>query len=210
MRLLYIYSGTTGLEDGEVVMSEYSLKDSIPFLQNLKLGDVLVMTSVIKDEVGETIRWGTGGDFSHVALYVGGGYIVEAVWTGVRKIHWSESGYPGNYHVVALRHIDSQNLELDKVIAFANSKVGLKYDYPFMFFAGIAILLSRIGINIRRFRNYFDLKDSYICAELIGDAYFETIQVRLIKKEINRSQYEPNDFIKNSELLERIAEYKPE
>ena len=187
-----------------------AFRDSIPFLQSLKPGDILVMTSTKKDEIGESIRSATGGNFSHVALYVGQGYLVEAVWDGVRKIHWSESGYPGNYHVVALRHKDIESLDIQQVINFASSKVGLKYDYPFIIFAGITVLLSRVGINIRGLRNWFDVKNSYICTELVGDSYFETIEIRLIKKEINRSQYEPNDFIKNSDVLELIAEYKPE
>jgi len=194
----------------ENMMYEYSLKDSIPFLQKLKVGDILVMTSIKKDKVGKIIKWGTGGNFTHVAIYVGEGYIIESIWDGVRRVHWSQSGYPGNYHVIALRHHNSEQLELSKVVAFVHSKIGLKYDYPFIIFAGIAFLLSRIGINARRFRNFFDLKNSFICTELVGDAYFETIQVRLIKKEINRSQYEPNDFVKNSEVLEQVAEYYPE
>ena len=185
-------------------------KESIFFLQNLKLGDILAMTSVKKDEIGESIRHVTGGDLTHVALYVGGGYLVEAIWDGVRKVHWSKSGYPGNYRVVVLRHKNIDNLDIQKVINFAISKVGLKYDYPFIVFAGIAVLLNRIGINIRRFRNWFDMENSYICTELVGDSYFETIKVRLIKKEINRSQYEPNDFTKHSDTLEQIIEYKPE
>lgn len=185
-------------------------KEDESFLQALKPGDVLVMTSMKQDAIGQAIRWWTSGEYSHVAVYVGGGFIIESTWDGVRKVHWTKSGYPGVYKVVAMRHKSYNKIDMDKVIQFCEDKVGMKYDYGFMLFAAISVALGWVGISTRKYRNWFDLKRNFVCTELAGDAYFETIHVKLIKEEINRGQYEPNDFLKNSTILEKVAEYIPQ
>jgi uncharacterized protein YycO len=182
----------------------------INFLQNMKPGDILVMTSLWRFEViGRFIRWWTGSDYSHNALYAGSGNLVEAVWTGVRKIHWSNTPYPDYYKIAVMRPVNISVEDRQKAIEYAEKKVGSGYDYFMILFTGIAIMFSWFNINIRGIKNWLDVKSWYYCTELSVDAYYETSKNRIINESINRSQAVPDDFIKNGVGLEYVGSYEP-
>jgi len=183
------------------------VKDSVAFLQELCLGDILIMTPV-KNTQDKALRLSKTSTFIHAMLYVGEGYLIGAEYDGVKKIHWLESKYPENYQVIALRHKHYKDLNLHKVVNFARNKVGLKHDFLFLCFINAAAALAKININLRCLRKWVGFKN-YICSELISDAYLETIGELIINSDIKREHYEPDDFLKNSPVLKKISEYLP-
>lgn len=180
------------------------------FLQKLEPGDILVMTSLWRFEIiGRAIRWWTNGDDSHTVLYSGNGNLVEAIWSGVREIHWSQTPYPQYYRVTILRPTTIPVEQRHKAIEFARQQVGKRYDYLMLIFNAISIMLSWFHINTRGVKNWLDVKNWYYCVELILDSYFEGTGHYVIDSRINRGQGVPSDFIVHGNQLTCIGSYHP-
>jgi uncharacterized protein YycO len=174
-----------------------------------KPGDILIMTSIGFDPIGITIRWWNGSDWSHTSLYKGDGKITEAIYTGVHSADWDEVPYGTDYKVAILRPLDATYEQKLKAIQFADSKVGMKYDYLMILAMAPLILLTRMGFSLRGIRNMLDVKGAYICSELNLDSYFESSGIRLVDPKINRSQITPDDFIRHGINLKLIGIYDP-
>lgn len=183
----------------------------VAFLQKLEPGDILVMTSLWRFEIiGRVIRWWTRSNYSHVALYGDSGYLIEAIWSGVREIHWLNTPYPQYYRVTIMRPSKIASTERHKAISFARKQVGKPYDYLMLIFNAISIMLSWVRINIRGIKNWLDVKNWYYCVELVLDSYFEGAGHYVIDNAINRSQGTPADFIEHGHELECVGSYQPD
>ena len=171
-----------------------------------KRGDIIVLTSIGFDPIGGSVRWWTGSEYSHTAIYLGDGEIVEAIYTGVHKVKWTETPYATTYKAVILRPAATTE-QIEAALEYAQSKVGLKYDYLLFFATAPLILLTRLGFPLRGVRNYLDIHKAYICIELVVDSYFEASAIILIASHINRSQAIPDDLIRNSCNMEQVGAY---
>lgn len=185
----------------EVIISE---KDAA-FLNKLLPGDILVMYS--KDSIiSSMIRWWTRSQYSHTATYTGGGCLIEAIYNGVRECHWSQTEYKDSYVVIALRKKNINSDQVNQIINFQRDKKGLQYDYPMSLFLAIVAGFYRIGINLRKERNWFNVRNLYSCIELVLRGYLAA-GIRLVNYKVDTTEALPDDLINNSEGLEKVAEY---
>lgn len=124
-------------------------------IQNLiRPGDVLL--SYTK---GEASNFFNRERFTHGALYVGDGIIVESVGTGVREDHLSNFCFKKD-HVIVLRF--TKKVFIESVISFAIAQKGREYDNDFE-----------------------DNGKKYYCFELIAAAYKQALPgLELPKQEI--------------------------
>jgi uncharacterized protein YycO len=181
------------------------VEKDIEFLQKLLPGDVLVMYSK-SDLTSRFIRWCSGNQYTHVATHIESGNLIEAAFNGVREIHWAKTGYKDNYSVVALRKTGITSEQVQKVIDFQKSKVGMFYDYIMLFSIAIIWSFKKIGIDLRRYRNRIEVNHMYTCIELLLDS-FNSAGIKLISDNISRSQGVPDDLAFRGIGLEKVAEY---
>lgn len=158
----------------------------------IEIGDILLFKS--SGLIGKGIDLLTfNKGFCHVAIYVGGGDVIEAhLWSGVSQRKLKESEY-GN--IVVYRYYKGLN-QWDKVnlVSWLESKVGLKYgliDFPATFIHSVVGGLFKLKW-LKNMKPIFNSKKSWFCSELAACAY------DAIKKDIDYDIYcqnmQPNDF----------------
>lgn len=93
-----------------------------------------------------TVRIATGKSYSHVAVQLDQ-YVYEAVFGGVRKVHWSEF-YERNWIV------DSHYVECNEFIAAerARDKLGKAYDIPALIWFLVVLFANKLGITIKQIK----------------------------------------------------------
>lgn len=153
--------------------------------EQLKPGDLLFSSSIGVTSLG--IRLFSTSAVSHVALYIGEGYVSEATGAGVQIVTLSEA-LAHSDKLFVLRH-PSLTLQQEKKIAeFSKSKQGTGYNYtgivkmiPFMLTKQLCSLnpfsrdfrqqcitglaSSQIGAETSA------IPDSYFCSEFVAAAY---------------------------------------
>lgn len=125
---------------------------------NLKVGDVILVKG--KDFIGRTIDEIEHGQYSHSAIYVGNGKIIEAEWNKV--VYSSIEKYTGKADIFRVTFdltIEQQN----KIVEYANSCIGEPYDY----FLLILELVRYVFHFILPYKEYHKV----ICSVLVNDCY---------------------------------------
>jgi uncharacterized protein YycO len=127
----------------------------------MELADIILVRGT--GPISKTIRYVTHSPYSHAAIYVGGG-VVEADWYGVQFSNIDYKYKDKAFDVFRLRK--SYYTERKKIVDYAMSQMGKKYDYLGLY----GILRSYIK---HKDDNPYDSKDHYWCSELVADAYLK-------------------------------------
>jgi uncharacterized protein YycO len=93
--------------------------------QQLQTGDVILSTT--REKESKFIRIGTMGPVSHAALHIGGGFLIEAVDSGVRKAHARSFVFPRKNDIRVLRPRRASSSQLEKASQIARSLVYRPY-----------------------------------------------------------------------------------
>jgi len=123
----------------------------------MKIGDILLMDN--KGFAGWIIRKFTKQEYSHCVCYLGGEYVIESDWGGVKITPLNEFK---NYEVY--RYKDATEEQLRMATQWMISQQGCGYDWGGI----LGIALSIIG---KKKGNPWDNKTKYWCSELIADGY---------------------------------------
>ena len=128
-----------------------------------KPGDLLFVrgTSLIS----KAIMFFLGSKFSHVAIFIEPGLIIESDWLGV-VVSKSEkyAGKEWYCEVVSENFSGGQRLSM---VSWLKSKIGDEYDYPL--FAGS--FFGRIINRARNKKGLWDNSKKWICSELAAGAF---------------------------------------
>ncbi|MCB1745688.1 MAG: hypothetical protein H6977_14715 [Gammaproteobacteria bacterium] len=102
--------------------------------EDLKVADILLSTGEAKQS--KAIRIGTGSPYSHAALYVGDGYIVEAIGIGVVR-QSLERAMSDDVLVAVYRRINMSAAQAGQVVRYVKRQVGKDYDAAGAIGAGV-------------------------------------------------------------------------
>ncbi|GAB4262273.1 MAG: hypothetical protein Kow0065_12930 [Methylomicrobium sp.] len=148
-------------------------------INQLKPADILLSTGSAAASV--VIRMGTVSRYSHAALYIGDGQIVEAIGSGVTRQSLQDAMSDDTLVSVyrRLRMSDEQGLQ---VIRYAKQQVGKKYDYSgaagggitsgpgivIGIFLGPIVAAAGVGADLY---NRYNPEASFYCSELVAIAF---------------------------------------
>jgi hypothetical protein len=164
----------------------------------IQKGDILLYFT--KDTLfSRLVGWITKSKISHVAMTVTEKTLIESnigINTRIRPIDYSEN-------FVILRPVNISEDVLEKVIIEILLREGTKYDYWRILGLGIRYLFKL------RISHLFNIKERYICSELIDEA-FHNEGINLFPG-ISVGDISPADFLLSSKLEvvgENIDTYK--
>jgi len=124
----------------------------------LQAADIIVSTT--RAAVSGVIRVGTNASVSHAALYVGDGYVIEAIGAGVTR-HKLDAAVADDALAVAYRSPNITEEKSDRIIEFATYQVGKPYSV-----AGAALSSDKILCRVLGPR-----RASFFCSQLVFEAY---------------------------------------
>lgn len=141
-------------------------------INTLRPGDILLVEG--NQRFSLFIKYLTQSNWSHVAMYIGNGRLVEAdLVEGVRDIPVEEYA---NYHTRICRPVNLIKRDLDAVIKFCMDRMGLKYDLKNVFdLARYLIPLPFIPNKYKRDILELGAGDptKVICSSLIAEAFHQ-------------------------------------
>jgi hypothetical protein len=133
---------------------------------------------------GKGIRWGSlpiklanffnrgykERHWTHAALYIGDGQVVEAFPGGIVKRDLKESYLKGDFELLILRHKNASQSSLQKTIDFCKNSVSKGYDFrALLYFLFYNLTPPQIHFiwGDAFLGKCFNLRDAYFCSELI-------------------------------------------
>lgn len=128
----------------------------------MQIGDIILVSG--NSFISKIIQKVTGSKWTHAALYVGGGNILEIDWNtraAVIKKDYREL----EYDYVVLRRNEKLTISQIRKLAIsslAHDKAGNRYDFFLLF----SMLLKCLFPKGKLFRK-FNKRNAYICTELI-------------------------------------------
>lgn len=144
-------------------------------------GDIVIVRS--QTLIGKTIRWITKSWASHVAVYIGDGFVFEARPGGAKAV--SITAYEGKGYEIHVYRPNLPKWMIDKFVNNLVQKAGRGYDYGQIF----SIALERLtGWKIKA-----ENRRLAICSEIIYEAAKE---VGIKVPEITQAYITPGDFEK--------------
>ena len=174
--------------------------------------DILLSTTDAK--VSGAIRFGTGSDYSHAAVYVGSGGMIEAVGNGVRFVTLDVGTADNSItHVYRRRNLTPQQADL--VCQYARQQVGKDYDSKGAIGAGastrrgiiIGSAISPAGTVAARqwaAENRRAPEVAFYCSELVAHA-FRAAGAPLV---MDAATVTPEQ-VRLSNYIELIGQYSP-
>ena len=144
---------------------------------DLKPADVLLSTAT--GAVSSVIRFGTSSRYSHSALYVGNGRVIEAIERGVVDRHLDEA-LQASVVVELYRPMGIKPAQAQAVIVYAKTQEKKPYDYK-----GVAATshngskgkvlcwASGAACQLLDGMNRQDSEVAFYCSELIAHAFFK-------------------------------------
>ena len=145
---------------------------------DMKTADIIVSTG--SGAVPAVIRAGSVSKYSHAALYIGDGQVIEAIGEGVVKQPLSAALRDDTLAVV-YRRKNLNDAQTKVIVNYASGQVGKKYDY-----AGVAgaskytvggmvmnIVSFPLGViqNVGEAINTISPESSFFCSELVLMAF---------------------------------------
>lgn len=113
----------------EMVMPPALPVDIAALEKLLRKADVILLEGNLR--ISAVIKYLTQSTWSHAVLYAGGGMCIEAdVLLGVRRFPLAELA---PYHIRICRPLSITEEDADKIIAHAESRIGLQYDLKHVF-----------------------------------------------------------------------------
>ncbi|PIQ86182.1 MAG: hypothetical protein COV74_05765, partial [Candidatus Omnitrophica bacterium CG11_big_fil_rev_8_21_14_0_20_45_26] len=175
----------------------------------LQNGDILLCTGT--DLIARLIRWGTGSDYSHVAVVASAklGLIIEAVPKGgVRAIHIDN--YKTSY--VIFRVLDPSKVNIIGVVGYLLQMLARAYDFKSVIKLGWKMFLRKIrlikllGLKVsgqKQSANGLQKQEDYFCSELCYKAFYFGGGLDIVPNVEDGETTSPAD-IANSPLIKRV------
>ena len=114
--------------------------------------------------------------WTHAALYIGDGNVVEAFPGGIVKRNFASSYLNDKYNLFILRRKGASEEAIKKVISFCANDEGKKYDFRALIYFLLYIFLP-VGLHFILEKDYvgncFNVNDSYFCSELVATGFKE-------------------------------------
>lgn len=127
-------------------------------------GDVILFAG--KSWISRGIEWFTDSKYSHAALYVGNGYIIEATEAGVEKNLLTFKGCSGH----CVRRMPGLTSDAAKaIVAKAESLIYDNYDFLQLLTLGVYYGFRRLGITWSAL--VANMPNKMICSELVAVSY---------------------------------------
>lgn len=140
--------------------------------------DIIVSTAT--GAVSGTIRAGSMSRFSHAALYIGNGEVVEAIGEGVVR-QSLENALADDTLAVVYRRNGLTSAQAGMVISFASNQTGKKYDYagvvgassttPGGILGRVIFVPIAIAQDVGNIANMISPESSFFCSELVLRAF---------------------------------------
>lgn len=144
-------------------------------VSELKPADVLLTTSA--GAVSSVIRFGTNSKYSHTALYVGNGQIIEAIEDGVRQ-RPLEAAVQSYLVVEVYRPFGLSPERARAVIQYAQMQAGKPYDFKAVATAGhnsakgkVLCMAFGAACEIMNGINRSNSDVAFYCSELVAHAF---------------------------------------
>ena len=132
----------------------------------LQRGSILFIRS--HEVISSAIRRVLHCQYSHVAIYMGDGKVIEADWKGVIRNPYSRYVNNPDYTVEILNP-GLTDEQMDIFLRFVTSKIGDGYDYSLF----LGNFLSRIFHRSRRVMGLWNVENNWICTELVSSGMEE-------------------------------------
>lgn len=160
-------------------------KDAKTILDSMQPGDILVTSQKGFRPASLPIRFANfcrrgyvDRIWTHAAVYVGNGEVVEAFPTGIVARSVEDAYFKNDYNYVILRRKTAAcNVGFSKAVGFCRAKVGYKYDNKALaYFALMNIVPPTLRWTIDNpiVDKALNNADAYFCSELAGTALLET------------------------------------
>lgn len=115
-------------------------------------------------------------DWTHSALYIGEGQIVEACPDGVKTSDLKQKYIDNNYQVLVLRHKNASKQALKATVDFCKTQSGDKYDWLgltyFLLYNFMPVQLHFL-LEDDLIWSWFRVSNSYFCSELVSTGFEE-------------------------------------
>ncbi|PIE83154.1 MAG: hypothetical protein CSA09_03565 [Candidatus Contendobacter odensis] len=148
-------------------------------INDLEPADILLSTG--KSVVSTAIRGGTMSRYSHAALYIGNGQVIESIGSGVTQQSLS-SAMSDDTLVTVYRRINMRDAQAKKVIQYAKAQLGKKYDAAgaigggvtsasgvfIGIFLGPLVTTAAVGADLL---NRHNPEAAFYCSELVAIAF---------------------------------------
>ncbi len=130
----------------------------------LKPGDVILFQG--KSFVSRGIMWFTDSEYSHAALYVGDGYIIEATAAGVEKNRLDFS-HCSSYCIRRAEWLTDG--QISRIVEKAYALIYDEYDMKQLFTLGAYYFFRKLGITWAAL--VANMPNRMICSELVAVCY---------------------------------------
>lgn len=155
-------------------------------ISQLQKGDIILSTT--SDFVSKVVKIGTHSKFSHARLYIGGGYIIEAIDPFVRREDLSKI-IKGDLYTAVYRMDNLSQKQKNNIAIYAENQRGKEYD--------LSGAIGSVGISpILTLQNLLFPEADFYCSELVAFAYKKAG----VKLEGFSSQTTPKDLAHNGKL----------
>lgn len=153
------------------------------FINKMRPGDVVItsqngpkMIGSFPIRIGNLFRRGYAKRiWTHTALYVGNGEIIEAQPSGIAKKSFIETYFNKNdFDFVVMRHKSISAEEVSRLVEFCSRQSGSKYDFKALTYF-ILVLITPPTLSFllesKMLNKCLNTSDSYFCSELIADGF---------------------------------------
>jgi hypothetical protein len=96
---------------------------------DIPLGAIVLFSRLRQDLIGWAIRWFTNAEVNHTAIYVGNGFVVEAMPKGVEKNGLTTYMYNNNAMIWIYDFKNATTEQRAKIVEEANKRIGMPYDF---------------------------------------------------------------------------------
>lgn len=135
----------------------------------MKIGDIVVVSG--NSIISKIIKKVVGSKWTHVAIYVGGGYFLEIDWSKKASLVKDPYTFGEWDHVIMTTKKPLSKQQQMKIIstACAFNRQGNRYDWPLL----LALCLKAKFPNTKAL-NWLNGKNTYICTELVNKVMRES------------------------------------
>jgi uncharacterized protein YycO len=114
--------------------------------------------------------------WTHAAIYVGEGNVIEAFPQGIVKRNFKEAYFNGEYDLLVLRHKNASLDKLMKAVEFCCKEKGQKYDFRGLLYF-LLFNLTPHQLHFLFDNNFigdcFNVNEAYFCSELVSTGFKE-------------------------------------
>lgn len=165
----------------------------------MRVGDIIVVSG--KSFISKAIQKVVGSKWTHVALYVGGGYILEIDWNTKASVMKNKYPISGLDYVVLRNKAKLTKEQRDSIISSAvkHHQTGTKYDWLRL----TSLFLKRIFPN-SKLVSKLNGKKTFVCTELV-DEVLKGVGVDLFPNQ--GGDIYPHDYLSCDQLRQMNPKY---